>query len=202
MEGILTELRRSIDDWWLSFLHEVPPFSFRLVEAILLLLIVRILLGRFRSFLRRWLSRTRADEHTAFLLDRTLTWLIWGAAGIWTLTVLGFDLTAIAASLGLVTLALTIALQDVFRNIFAGLYLLLERPYQLGQRIKVKDVEGIVEQIRLRVTVLRKDDGALAFVPNGILFAEIILNRGPVQAIVQTDQNEVETGAPQRPTRA
>lgn len=198
MENVFSVLGQSLQEWWRAFLHEVPPFSFRVLEALLLLFIVRILLGRLRHVFARWLGRTRADAHTLFLLDRGLVWFTWATAGIWALSILGFDLTAVAASLGLITLAMTIALQDVFKNVIAGVYLLLERPYQIGQRIKVKDVEGAVEQVRLRVTVLRKPDGSAVFVPNGILFAEIITNRGPETAIPGDATDDVEIGPPNR----
>jgi len=59
----------------------------------------------------------------------------------------------------------------------AGMYLLWEHPFEIGDAIKVKDVTGIVEDIQIRTTILRAENGQLIVVPNGVLFTEIVINR-------------------------
>ena len=59
----------------------------------------------------------------------------------------------------------------------SGVYLLLEQPFSIGDRVKVRDVEGQVENIEIRTTQLHTDDGVQVFIPNSIVFAEIVTNR-------------------------
>jgi small conductance mechanosensitive channel len=68
-------------------------------------------------------------------------------------------------------------MQDVLKNVFAGVYLLIERPFRPGDTIKVRDFIGRVETVDLRTTTLR-NDSELVYVPNAILFSEVLINRG------------------------
>jgi small-conductance mechanosensitive channel len=63
------------------------------------------------------------------------------------------------------------------RNVVAGIYVLLEQPFKIGDRISVKDVTGVVQGIELRTTLLRTDDGLRVVVPNGTVLNEIVTNR-------------------------
>jgi small conductance mechanosensitive channel len=75
-----------------------------------------------------------------------------------------------------ITLALSLALQDVLRNLFAGVYLLVERPFVIGDEVTVNTFSGQVEDIHLRITSLRARDGQRVLVPNSILFTSTVIN--------------------------
>ena len=77
-------------------------------------------------------------------------------------------------------------MQDVLKNVFAGIYLLIERPFRPGDTIKVRDFVGRVETVDLRTTTLRSD-GEIVYVPNAILFSEVLVNRGLTRVAV--DEN-------------
>jgi small-conductance mechanosensitive channel len=89
--------------------------------------------------------------------------------GIW-----GVPLAVPGASLAVLTLALSLALQDVLRNLFAGVYLLVERPFLIGDEITVGDYSGRIEDIQLRVTSLRAADGQRVLLPNALLFTSAV----------------------------
>lgn len=78
--------------------------------------------------------------------------------------------------LSALTLALGLALQDVMKNIFAGIYLLVERPFVIGDEITVTGFTGIVEDIQLRITRLLAPDGQRVLVPNGLLLSSAVVN--------------------------
>jgi small-conductance mechanosensitive channel len=89
--------------------------------------------------------------------------------GIW-----GVPLAVPGASLAVLTLALSLALQDVLRNLFAGVYLLIERPFLIGDEITVAEYSGRIEDIQLRVTSLRAADGQRVLLPNALLFTSAV----------------------------
>src|SRR5712691_371452 len=89
----------------------------------------------------------------------------------------GVQISGLLTFLGALSLAITFALQDVLKNLVAGLYLLWERPFIIGDSIQVKDVTGKVEDVQVRTTLLRSDTGQLIVVPNAVLFTEIVTNR-------------------------
>ena len=89
----------------------------------------------------------------------------------------GAGLSTLLTLFGLVSLAVSLSIQDILKNFVSGVYLLLEQPFSIGDRVKVRDVEGMVENIEICTTQLHTDDGVQVFIPNSIVFAEIVTNR-------------------------
>jgi small-conductance mechanosensitive channel len=87
--------------------------------------------------------------------------------GLW-----GATWSAIAAGIGLSTLAIALGLQDVLKSFAGGIVIILERPFEIGDRIRIKDLTGEVVDVHVRHIVLRMDDGHIAMAPNGLLFTE------------------------------
>lgn len=90
---------------------------------------------------------------------------------------LGVDLSALAAIVGLVTVALSLSLQDITRSLIAGLYLLIERPFQVGDVIDVGGTQGTVEDVGLRTTLMRDQEGNRIIVPNNVLFTSVVTQK-------------------------
>jgi small-conductance mechanosensitive channel len=93
------------------------------------------------------------------------------------LAAFGVDLASLVTVLGVAGLAISLSMQDLLRNVVAGIYVLMEQPFKIGDRISVKDVTGVVQGIELRTTLLRTDDGLRVVVPNGTVLNEIVTNR-------------------------
>ena len=86
---------------------------------------------------------------------------------------LGIDVSAIVASLGLTGFAVGFALKDSISNLLSGVLILIHRPFDVGDTIKVKSFEGLVSTIDLRYTRLERD-GEKILVPNSLLFTNPI----------------------------
>jgi len=146
----------------------------RLVLSVVLLGLAYLLVSRVPGLIDRLLGRTGAEPNARVLLSRIIQVSIWVVAGMAILGVWGIELGALAAGVGLFSLAISIALQDVLRNWAVGLYLLIERPFRIGDRVLLKDSQGVIEDVQLRVTRIRADDGRLIYIPNLTVFNEII----------------------------
>lgn len=157
--------------------RDLVGFAIAAGEAILAALVV-ILIGRFvRRRVERALARSGLDRNVAMLAANGVTIATYLLTVSVVLAVLGASWTALGALLGAGTVAVTLALQDVLRSVVAGLYLLVERPFAIGDRIRVREVEGDVERIDIRTTSIRADGGERVLVPNATVFAEIVTNR-------------------------
>ena len=77
---------------------------------------------------------------------------------------------------GALTVALTLALQDVLRNLVSGVYLLMEHPFVIGDRIMLVPYTGRVEDIQIRYTALRTEDNQRVLIPNSMLFTGAVVN--------------------------
>lgn len=132
----------------------------------------------FRRAARR--AERRVSEHTTPLrtLQRTHTLAavlassgivaVWLVAGLIVLSTLGVPVGAIFAGLGLAGIGLGFGAQDVVRDVLAGLFIILDDRYGVGDIVRINDgVAGRVEELTLRVTALRDLDGTLFYVNNG-----------------------------------
>jgi small conductance mechanosensitive channel len=152
-----------------------------LVQTIMagLILVACVMLGRLlRKTTHRMVSRTSRNANVPTLLGNLVYVAMITLAALLILSVYtGTGLTTLLAALSVLSLALSLSLQDVLKNFVAGVYLLLEQPFSIGDRIHVRDIEGKVENIQIRTTSIRTDESVEVFVPNSLVFSEIVTNR-------------------------
>jgi MscS family membrane protein len=87
-----------------------------------------------------------------------------------------YDVSGFVAGLGLGGLAVAMAAKDTLANVFGGVVIIMDKPFDIGDWINVGSVEGVVEDINFRSTKIRTFDKAVVTVPNSILTAESITN--------------------------
>jgi len=78
----------------------------------------------------------------------------------------GVNITAALAGLGIVGIAVGFGAQSLIKDLLAGIFILLEDQYRIGDWVKVAGVDGSVEEINLRRTILRDFDGTVHSIPN------------------------------------
>lgn len=88
----------------------------------------------------------------------------------------GFDVTGLLTSLGLGGVILALAAQDTASNLFAGVVILFDKPFAVGDWISVGGMEGIVEEMSFRSCRIRTFDNALISVPNSKLGSDSVTN--------------------------
>ena len=89
------------------------------------------------------------------------------------------------AGLGLGSVAIGFAFKDIFENFFAGMLILFRQPFSINDHIEVDGIEGIVEDITIRDTLVRQTDGQPVIVPNSVLF------KNPVTVRTDRDKRRV-----------
>lgn len=148
-----------------------------IVEAVVIFWIAARVSRIARRRIQAELSRRAFGRNSAVLLGRLSSVGIMFLALLVVLRVLGANWTALLAFAGAGTVAISLALQDVLKNFFSGIYLLFERPFRVGDSIKVRDVEGTIQGIDIRTTLVKNLRGELVMVPNATVFTEILTNR-------------------------
>ena len=84
--------------------------------------------------------------------------------------------SSILAGLGIGSLAVALAAKDTVANFFGSLVILADKPFEMGERIKVGSTDGTVEELGFRSTRIRTLEGHLVTIPNGELAAQTIEN--------------------------
>ena len=79
---------------------------------------------------------------------------------------IGFSLATLVAGAGVTGLAIALAAQDTLKNVFGGLLLAMDRPFEAGQRVKMKGYEGYIQEVGLRSTRVRALNGHEIIIPN------------------------------------
>jgi small-conductance mechanosensitive channel len=92
------------------------------------------------------------------------------------LATMGVDIGALIAALGLTSLAIGLALKDTIENAITGVLLLIQRPFKVGDVIKVSDITGTVADVAIRTTNIKTFDGLHVLIPNRHVYNEVITN--------------------------
>jgi small conductance mechanosensitive channel len=124
----------------------------------------------------RAVHRTPAGATVEHALSRVI-----GIAGVTlalltALSTMGVDINALIAALGLTSLAIGLALKDTIENAITGVLLLIQRPFKVGDVIKVSDVTGTVADVAIRTTNIKTLDGLHVLIPNRHVYNEVITN--------------------------
>jgi small-conductance mechanosensitive channel len=171
-------------------------------SKVLVILLVALVAGRLlREYLLRLGTRKRVNVNIAALLGNLLQVGLVLLALVLILPMFGVDWTALLTVLGAVGLAVSLAFQDLLRNFIAGIYILIERPFTIGDEITVHTappIEGTVQTLQMRIAILQSPDGVLVVVPNNTLFSTPITNHTAVNmqrdiirlTLSDTDLNE------------
>ena len=126
-----------------------------------------------------------ADEAgTRTIKSRSLQLLLLKVSriSVWTIGILlacvlafpSFELADIIATLGVGSVAIGFAFQDIFKNFLAGIILLVEEPFRIGDEIVIGDYEGKVENISIRTTKIRTYSGERVLLPNSNVFTDAV----------------------------
>lgn len=116
------------------------------------------------------------DVHLVSLLRKTILTVIWSLGTVTALNNLGYSVGAIVGTLSIFGVAFALASQDTIKNIFAGITIFFDRPFRIGDRIKVDKYDGFIEDIGIRSTRLRTLEKRLVTVPNFKMMDSFIEN--------------------------
>ncbi|MFB6217238.1 MAG: mechanosensitive ion channel family protein [Candidatus Aenigmatarchaeota archaeon] len=127
-------------------------------------------------FIERAIKRQNGSEHAAKTSKKFSAYLIYSATFIVLLGVFGVPLSALGAAVGLIGLGLSFALKDILANFISGIFILVNRPFKIGDQIEINGEEGTVRDIRVRATDIRTYDGRKLIVPNSTLYTNTVVN--------------------------
>lgn len=144
----------------------------------LLVLVVALVLARFvKQWTVRLFAKSRVSLNLATLLGNLAQVAVVLVGVVLMLPSFGVDWTGLLTLVGAAGLAISLSMQDLLKNVIAGIYILMEQPFRIGDRISVKEVTGTVQGIELRTTILCTEENLQVVVPNSLVLNEIVTNR-------------------------
>lgn len=162
---------------WCAITHLTLPEKFmhtvREIYTVLIILNGSWVVARFMGCLMETIlipyanrESTKIDANVSILVQRAVNYLIWFIGIILALQNIGVRVSTLITGLGIGGAALALAAQDTIKNLFGGVTLFFDRPFRIGDRILIDNVDGFVLDIGLRSLRIRTLDNRLVTIPN------------------------------------
>lgn len=116
------------------------------------------------------------NDTTINFFSKVAKALIYIIAGFILITELGYNLGGLATGLGISSVVIALAAQDIAKSFLAGISIISDRPFEIGDYITVGDLSGTVEDITFRTTRIRNADDQVIVLPNSVLTDNNIIN--------------------------
>ena len=171
----------------LHFSKDVLHIIVILLLAWVLLLVSRKLIGLFRNFLKKSAGSAedeRRIETLARIFRYVATVLITLVAGMLVLSELGISIAPFLGAAGVVGIAVGFGAQSLVKDFFSGFFMLLENQVRVGDAVELAGKLGVVEEVTLRNTVLRDNEGNVHYIPNGEITVVTNKSRGYAFALI------------------
>ncbi|EAI4889199.1 TPA: mechanosensitive ion channel family protein [Campylobacter coli] len=149
---------------------------FHIVYAVLIAWLILRILDGYGVVLVSKLAQKSGKKEVVNLVIKILYFVIFVIALLYILAQLGFNISAIIASLGIGGLAVALAAKDIIANFFASILLLFDNSFNQGDWVEVSGIEGTVVETGLRKTTIRTFDNCLVFLPNSTIMGANIKN--------------------------
>jgi MscS family membrane protein len=175
---LLLNVGLNIFDWSATARLYLSKSLIVVVAASLTYLAVKVLGVLLQNWKRRHqqVGDQKFDDQLFSVIRISLNTFIIVIAALVTAQNLNIDITAAIASLSIGGLAVGLAAQDTLGNLFGAVAVFVDKPFQVGDQIKLDGAEGTVEAVGLRSTRLRNPEGQLIAVPNKTMGNVIITN--------------------------
>ena len=163
-------------DYYLPMFFNAIRIGFILVFAYLATLAVARVLRALRTYIVKMMLRAggateyeieKRVETIGGLTRKALFVLIWAIAILMALKEMNFDVRPLLAGAGVAGVAIGLGAQNIIKDVLGGLFLMMENQIRISDVAVINGKGGVVEEINLRTTVLRGEDGAVHIFPNG-----------------------------------
>ena len=147
-----------------------------LIPAVLILVIGIVIISLTGRIIRTALNKTKLEKAAHSLILSVVKAALYIILGLIVATTLGIDVTSIVALASVLTLAVSLALQNMLANVIGGFTILSTTPFHSGDYVEVAGQAGTVTEINMTYTQLTTPDGKLISIPNSSVVASQIVN--------------------------
>jgi small-conductance mechanosensitive channel len=155
-----------------KILNETISLLPNIILGLLIFILFLVAASLARSLTRRVVLRRFTHQGMALLLARLIHTSIALVGFLIAISVIApsFQAADLIKVLGIGTVAIGFAFQNILQNFLAGILLLLQEPFRLGDLISVTGIEGSVSDIQARATVVTTKEGRDVVIPNAVIF--------------------------------
>lgn len=151
------------------------------------------------SFIIKWqkkMTQDGVDSTSSIVILKILKILVYIGATVIIIQEIGYDLSGLITGLGISGVIITLAAQDTAKNLFGGIVIFLDKPFKVGDYIKLPEYDGTVEDITFRSTKVRTVENTVLHIPNSEISSAIITNYSEMQKRRYKTNLVIELGTP------
>ena len=160
-------------NWCSSQLEEAMT---NLVPAVAILIISLLVIRIMMVLVQKLLDKTKLEKAAHGLIKSVARVVLYVLLGLMVADALGIDVTSIIALASVLTLAVSLSLQNALTNVFGGFTLLYTHPFKSGDFVEVAGKSGTVQEISMTYTKLATPDNKIISIPNSSVVSGDIIN--------------------------
>ena len=150
--------------------------SSKLVQSVLILVIGILAIRVVMKVIRVTLERSRLEKAAHSLITSLASTAMYIVLGLITASTLGIDVSSIVALASVLTLAVSLSVQNILTNVFGGFTLMSTKPFHAGDFVEIAGQSGTVKEIGMTYTKLETPDHKMVSIPNSAVTAAQIVN--------------------------
>lgn len=191
----------------LSLTIEHDQFIAKLYRIVIIWTVANVVCGVFEiqealnekfEIQKKYFKRNRKDRFMTVIAKDITRIVVYIAAAYLTLKEFNYDLGGLATGLGIVGAVVALAAQDVVKQLIAGVAIVSDKPFEMGDWIEANGVEGTVEEISWRSTKIRNLEDLVITIDNNVLLASNVVNWGKIQKRVYKSNIRLPLETPER----
>lgn len=164
---------KTVNEW----LSGVGSFLLNTVLPALVIFVVGVIIVRVvMKLVNKTLEKSRLEKAAHSLIKTVIRIVLYGLLALIVASGLGIDVTGIVALASVLTLAISLAVQNALTNVISGFTLLYTKPFHSGDFVEIAGQSGTVKEIGLTYTKLATGDNKSVFIPNGSVTSAEIVN--------------------------
>lgn len=148
---------------------------FKIIVILFVTKVLTVIVNKDSKVFKKIFANSKNEAVNSFLckLVRLVLWMI---SLLVIFKELGFDLTGLVAGLGVGSVIISLAAQDTVKSLLSGVTILTEKPFEIGDWIKVGDYQGSVLDITFKSTRIKANDNTIITIPNSMVTEECVIN--------------------------
>ncbi len=144
--------------------------------SIVVILLISILVVKILSlYIRRFLKKKLSKDHLQLII-KLVSFTVYAIAFVWVFGVLGLKLTGVLFGGAMAGIIIGFSSQSIVSNFIAGIFLIIEKPFKIGDQVSIDNMNGFVEEIRIIATTIRTYEGLYVRIPNQTVFTTKMIN--------------------------
>ncbi len=148
---------------------------FKIVIILFITKVITVIINKDSNLFKKIFANSKNESVNSFIC-KIVRAVLWIFSFIIIFKELGFDLTGLVAGLGVGSVIISLAAQDTVKSLLSGVTILTEKPFEIGDWIKVGNYQGTVLDITFKSTRIKAVDNTIITIPNSMVTEDCVIN--------------------------